>query len=218
MDAQIAKLQGALGKMRAALPQLGAASAKMAAGKAAMSAAKSKIRSALSQMADGIGQLDSASDAMRKAAAAQAAGVEVARHAVDETRLRAPADGTVVSALPGGQVAMIGAPVVVIRPAGPVLLDAFLSPDQASRVRVGDRADVTLDSVKGPVQGTVVERLDRCRVPAQQLPDADRAPRHRRARHGVAAGHGTAAGRPGRRGDPSRQVTVTVARHEAVRS
>ncbi len=151
----IGKTQAMLGMLNAALPQLEAAMAKMGQGAAQMSAAKAKIATALSKMSDGIDQLDQASSTAKIASAAQAAAIESAKAALDAATLRSPADGVVVSALPAGQVAMVGAPVVVIRPKTDVLVDVYLAPDQATRVRAGDPAEVTLDSLPAPVKGSV---------------------------------------------------------------
>ncbi len=155
VDAKIGQLEGALAGLNAALPQLEAVSAKMAQGATQMVTAKATIATALSKMADGIDQLEQASSTMKIAAKAQSAGVDLARFALDQATMRAPVDGTIVSALPAGQLAMVGAPVVVIRPRTAVLVDAYLSPDQVSRVKAGDKADVTLDSLPKPLPGRV---------------------------------------------------------------
>ena len=151
LDGKIAGAKAGL----AAIPKLQAALGKMAVGQAAMAAAKAKIASGLSQMADAIGQLENASDTIRIAAGAQAAGEKLAKYAADQAVLRAPVDGLVIQSVQPGQVVMVGAPVVTIRPTGDVLVDVYLSPEQAARVKVGDRADVTVDSLKGSLAGRV---------------------------------------------------------------
>lgn len=50
---------------------------------------------------------------------------------------------------------MVGAPVVVMRPAGDTLVDTYLTRDQLAGVHVGTSADVSLDSVHGVLQGSV---------------------------------------------------------------
>jgi multidrug resistance efflux pump len=152
---QLAGVRAALVKLRAAVPQLKAVLGKMSAGSAAMASAKAKIASALSKMSDGISQLNSASSVLRMAAAAQSTGVAMAKYALSQATVVAPTDGVVLSARPTGQTVVVGAPIATIRPAGDVLVDVYLSPEQAARVKVGDPAEVTVDSVKGAVPGRV---------------------------------------------------------------
>lgn len=125
------------------------------AGAGQLAAGRRKLASALAKISSGITTLENLSDIARIASGAQAAGVDLARQARDQATLRSPVDGVVVSAMPGGQIAMVGAPVVVIRPKGTTLVDTYVAPEDIGRVRVGDRADVTLDSVHGVLQGAV---------------------------------------------------------------
>ena len=155
VDGKAATVHAALAKLRAAVPQLTAVLAKMAAGSAAMAGAKTQIASALSQMADGISQLDNAGSVLRTAAGAQSTGVAIARRDLKEATVLSPVDGLVLSARPSGQTVIVGAPIAVIRPRGEVLVDVYLSPAQVSRVKVGDRAQVTVDSIAGTVAGRV---------------------------------------------------------------
>jgi multidrug resistance efflux pump len=170
VDAQLAKLEAGYAQLAAALPKLAAAKAKLAAGEGMMTAAKSKMRTALSKMDDGISQLENASVGMRKLAQGQVAGSDLARYTLGETRLRAPVSGVIVSAMPSGQVAMVGAPVVVIRPDAPVLVDAYLVAEQASRVKVGDTATVTFDSLPRPVEGKVTDVSTSFEFPPNNYP------------------------------------------------
>lgn len=155
LDGKLVALETGLGQLKAAIPQIEAGLAKMQTGEVAMADARTKIADALSQMADGIDQLENAHDVMRVAARAQAVGVDIARFTREQTTLRAPADGLVLSALPAGQLAMVNAPVVVIRPLGAVLVDVYLAPDVAARVKAGDSADVTTDSLSETFAGRV---------------------------------------------------------------
>jgi multidrug resistance efflux pump len=155
VDGRLAAISGALPKLRAAVPQLTGALAKMAAAGPALAAAKAKIASALSKMADGISQLENASKVIGIAAAAQSTGVSIARYAVSQATIVSPVDGVVLSVRPSGQTVVVGAPIATIRPKGDVLVDAYLAPDQVSRVKVGDRADVTVDSLSGTLAGRV---------------------------------------------------------------
>lgn len=155
VEAKLTKVEAALGQLEAAMPKLAAAQAQMAKGKAMMAAAKGKIGSALSKIDDGISQLENGSDTMRIASKAQGAGLGLARSALAEATVRAPEDGTVVRALSAGQVAMTGAPIVVLRPDSGTLVDTYLEPEQAARVKAGDPAEVTFDSVLGVQHGRV---------------------------------------------------------------
>lgn len=155
VDAQIAQVSGAVAGIQAALPKMTGALVQITTGMGKMAQAKALIATGLAKMADGITQLEQTSAVIKIASRAQAAGIDLAQLALDHANMRSPVDGTVVSALPTGQVAMVGAPVVIIRPDTRVLVDAFLSPEQAVRVRAGDAATVTLDSIREPLRGTV---------------------------------------------------------------
>jgi X-X-X-Leu-X-X-Gly heptad repeat protein len=145
-----------------ALPKLEAAYASLQVLVRQMTAANGKIASGLSQMADaltkmsdGIDQLENTAKVVRIASEGQAVGVDLARNSLAQAALRSPCAGVVKKAVPGGQMVMVGAPVVVIRPKGPTLVDAYLAPDQIGRVKVGDPSDVTFDSVPKVLKGTV---------------------------------------------------------------
>jgi X-X-X-Leu-X-X-Gly heptad repeat protein len=122
---------------------------------AQMQSGKAQVASALSKMADGISQMENGADTMRVGSEAQSAALKAARQALSDATLRAPCDGVVVSAMPGGQVAMVGAPVVVIRPSGETLVDVYLEADQLAGVKPGVTADIALDSVPNVLKGTV---------------------------------------------------------------
>jgi multidrug resistance efflux pump len=147
-QAKLAQLEGRLAQAQAGLPKLKSALSQLRSGRA-------KLASGLSQMNDAIAQLEDASDVVRIAAGARDVGVELARLALSQAVVTSPADGVVVSAMAPGQVAMVGAPVVVVRPDGPTYVDVYLPPEEAVRVRSGDAADVVLDSVPGTLRGTV---------------------------------------------------------------
>lgn len=170
VDAQTVQVSGALSGIEAALPKMRSGLAQMRTGLGKMDAAKGQIRTALSKMADGIDQLEQTSDVLSIAARAQSAGVDIAKLTLADAVLRSPVAGTVVSAQPAGQLAMVGAPVVTIRPDRDVAVDIYLAPEQAARVKAGDRATVTLDSIKEPLKGAVATVWPSAEFPPNAYP------------------------------------------------
>jgi X-X-X-Leu-X-X-Gly heptad repeat protein len=147
----LAGLQARLAQVRAMMPaDPGQTVAQLQAGKA-------KIASGLSQLSSGIDQLEAAGTKVEAAQGIRSVAVEAARAALAQATLRAPCDGVVTSAMHGGEVAMIGAPVAVIRPAGGTLVDTYLTNDQLAGIHRGTSAEVTLDSVRGVLRGSVRE-------------------------------------------------------------
>lgn len=162
----VGKAEGAvagLPNMRAGLKQLDKAQAQLDAGRATLNAG-------LAKMTDAIDQLSDASSVAKVAEGIQSSAVLLARAALAQATLTAPCDGVVVSAMHAGEVAMVGAPVVTIRPAGPTLVDTYLEADQLARIRLGAPADVTLDSVPGPLRGVVKEIDARDQFPPSSYP------------------------------------------------
>lgn len=139
---------GGLPKMLAGLQQLATAQQQLDAGRA-------KLNSGIAKLSDAISQIDSGKDVAKVAVGMPAAAVAQAQTALANATLYAPCDGVVVTALHTGEVPMVGAPVVVIRPAGDTLIDTYLTSDQLARVRVGSVADVSMDSVRGSLHGRV---------------------------------------------------------------
>ncbi len=152
---KIAAEQARLAKLQAQLQQVEAGVPRLRQGLAQAQAGRGRIASGLSQLTDAIGQLESGSEIVRAYASAQAVAVELARAALSQGTLRAPCDGVVVGAMHSGEVAIVGAPVVAVRPAGPTLVDSYLTSAQLAGVRAGVPADVALDSVRGVLNGRV---------------------------------------------------------------
>lgn len=142
------QMQAGMAKMKAGQQQLAAAQAKLDSG-------RSQLNSGLAKMSDGILQLNNGADTMRTASGVQSAGLASAKNALAQATLRAPCDGVVISAISAGQVATVGEPIVTIRPSVGTLVDTYLTSDQLSGVKAGEKVDVTLDSVPGVLSGTV---------------------------------------------------------------
>ena len=163
LESQLAGLRAKLAGLKGALVQLRKAEAALvagipkatAAGAAALAKGQAQLDAAIAKIDTGIQALDNGSETLRLAAGAQAAGVTMADSALAQATLRAPVNGVVVSAMAGGQVALVGAPVVVIRPDTATLVDTYVAPEDIGRVKVGDAADVSMDSVRGMLKGTV---------------------------------------------------------------
>jgi len=88
--------------------------------------------------------------AARARVAQTAAAVQLAKVARDRAELRAPFDGLLTDVLPHvGDELVIGAPVFEIVDASRLRVDANLDEADASRVKVGQRVEVTLDALPG---------------------------------------------------------------------
>jgi multidrug resistance efflux pump len=150
----VQKLSAALAGIRAGqamLPQLQATLQQLQTAQAQLNAGKSGI----SKLSDAISQLESGSDVAKVAAGVPSAGLARAEAALAQATLYAPSDGVVVSAMQPGELPIVGAPVVVVRPAGDTLVDTYLTSDQLEHVKVGSNADVSMDSIPGVLHGTV---------------------------------------------------------------
>lgn len=152
-----------------ALPQLRAAGRQLDAAQSRIDAGREKLESALAKMTDGIRQLESACEVARAAAGIPAVGVHAAKAALDQATIIAPCDGVVMRAMQAGEVAIVGAPVVTIRPTGPTLVDTYLEPGQAACVKAGASADIALDSLP-EVHGRVWTVSSRLESPPSNYP------------------------------------------------
>jgi multidrug resistance efflux pump len=151
---QIKEIGGAQALV-AALPTMRGLLQQMAAAQQQLNAGKAKLNSGIAKLSDAIDQLSSGSDVARVAAGIPSAARAAAETALSQATLRAPCDGVVVTALHAGEVPIVGAPVVTIRPSGDTLLDTYLTLEQLSHVKTGCSADVSVDSVRAPLRGTV---------------------------------------------------------------
>lgn len=131
---------------RVMLPQLEGQLAKLDAGLAKANGGLAKLGTAKAKLADARSTVRGARSILREAALAADAGVPVAEAKRAQAVVLAPVDGTVVSLVQPGTVLMADAPVVRLRRAGPAVVDSYLPPADAARLRVGAAAQVTIDS------------------------------------------------------------------------
>jgi X-X-X-Leu-X-X-Gly heptad repeat protein len=141
----IPKLRAALGQMDAGLVKLKQGLGKLATGATQLSSAKTQVTTARSVL----GILAGASDI----------GVQLAQARVAQATITSPVNGLVTYARPRGQLAMVGTPVVRIRPDGPRLVDTYLAADQLALVRLGTPVTLTYDSSPGTVTRGRITRL-----------------------------------------------------------
>lgn len=140
----------------ALLAQLRKQLALLDTGFAQAAAGQAKLASARAQLADAKQQLRDLRELAHILAQASYIRVQVAKYNLDAAVVRSDVNGVIQSAVPAGTVAMVGAPIVVIRKDGPTNVDVYLSPEYALRVAVGDRAEVRLDSLLGrAIEGRV---------------------------------------------------------------
>ena len=112
-------------------------------------AARRKLADAGAKLADARTALDSARDLAAIVADAHAVAVDLALAQRERAGVASPVGGIVVWAPERGTVALAGAPLAKVRPAGDSLVDTYLTAEQVARVRVGDRASVAVDSLPG---------------------------------------------------------------------
>jgi multidrug resistance efflux pump len=156
LQAQLAQVNAGLAQITAALTRIGAGEATIAANGAKLRAGQAKARaglatvsSALSKLGDAIAKLQNARDLATAALPVRDQAVVTAKHQAARAIILAPADGVVTQAMHAGETAMVGAPVVKIRRAGPSRIDTWVTLEQLPLARVGVRALVTADSLAG---------------------------------------------------------------------
>jgi HlyD family secretion protein len=98
--------------------------------------------------------------AARARVAQSEAAVQTARVARERSELRAPFDGLLTDVVPYvGDEVIVGAPIFEIIDATKLRVEAALDEADASRVRVGQRTEVTLDALPGVVLHGAVSQV-----------------------------------------------------------
>jgi HlyD family secretion protein len=109
-------------------------------------------------------QIDEARAAAKLAeadVAAAATAIEMAQTQLNELELKAPIDGTVITrAAEPGRVIAAGAAVLTIVDLSNLYLRAFVPEGDIARVKLGQKAQVFLDSAPGQAVEAVVSRVD----------------------------------------------------------
>jgi len=153
------------------IPQLKAALAQLDAGQAQLNTAAGKLATASAQLSTAKQQLTNARDLLRILADAQDIGVEIARLRLSQATIVSPVDGTVLEARQAGEIAMVNAPIVRIRPDGAREVDTYLTSDQLALVKVGTPVEVTYDSAPGvTIRGSVARIAGFSAVPPTSFP------------------------------------------------
>jgi len=153
------------------IPQLKAALAQLDAGQAQLSAAAGKLATASSQLSTAKQQLSNARELLRILADAQDIGVALAQLRLSQATIVSPVDGVVIEARQAGEIAMVNAPIVRIRPDGAREVDTYLTSDQLAQVKVGTPVEVTYDSAPGViVRGSVARMAGFSVVPPTSFP------------------------------------------------
>lgn len=153
-----------LAKLKAALAQVDAGLAKTAS-------ARSKLNEGADRLADARSQVTGAREVLGIVAGAKDIAVDLAEARLAQAAIVAPVTGVVTEARRAGTLAMVGAPVVRIRPAAPTRLDTFVTPEQLGRVRVGSPAEVDFDSNPGgPLPGRVTRIAETAEFPPNAFP------------------------------------------------
>ena len=160
-----------LAGMKAGLVQLNKGLAQMKAGLAKIDSGLAQMRKALATIDKTRRQLVNARELLQLNADAQQIAIDIAAARRDTATITSPVDGIVTFATSKGTVAMVGAPIVKIRPDGSTHIDTFLTADQLVQVHVGTPVTVDFDSNPGgPIAGTIATVGDAAVVPPTAFP------------------------------------------------
>lgn len=178
----VAKAKAGIAKLKAGIAAidqgLAAAPAGFAKGQAQIATGRTKLATASSQLSQGASalskakkQLQNARKVLQLTTAITDAAVTIADARLVQATVRAPVSGIVTEARSTGAVAMVGSPLVRIRPDEPTKIDSYLAPEQLSSVHVGDKATVNFDSnTKGPLTGRVTQIASQSEFPPTSFP------------------------------------------------
>lgn len=142
---------------RAAVAQMEAALAQLDAGIAKAEAGLSRLDDARATLADARVVLDDLRVAASHAADAADAGAKVAEARLALATVRAPVAGTITQAPAAGAVAYAGAPLARIRPDGDVVVEAYVSAEDAPLLAKGRGVRVSADYLDTPLAGEVID-------------------------------------------------------------
>jgi HlyD family secretion protein len=147
----LAAINPGLAKIAAGLKQVAAGEAQLAAAQAQLNAASSQLNTAADALSTAKKQITNARDTLTIVADSQQVAIDLAEAKRDQATIHSPVNGVVTFAVPAGTVAMVGSPIVRIKPDEPARVDTYLTPEQLALVKVGSAADVTYDSAPGKV-------------------------------------------------------------------
>jgi multidrug resistance efflux pump len=162
-----------LAALKNALSGLNAGLAGARTGLATIDTNLAKMAKGLRTMDAAIQQLAGAHDLLEINIDSQDVAVRLAKARRDAATITSPVSGFVTFAKAAGTAVMVGAPVVRIRPDGPVRVDTYLTGDELASVTIGTQATVDFDSNTGsPLTGRIASIGDTAVVPPTSFPTA----------------------------------------------
>lgn len=151
IDPGLAKIDAGLAQVNAGLAKVVAGEAALRTGAAALSTAAGKLATASDALKTAKRQVLNARNVTRIIAQNAAVPVELAEAKLAQATIVSPVTGYVTQAATSGQVVIVGAPVVRVRPSALALVDAYVTPVQLASLHLGSPADITYDSDGGRV-------------------------------------------------------------------
>ncbi|KAF0209456.1 MAG: HlyD family efflux transporter periplasmic adaptor subunit [Actinomycetota bacterium] len=153
-----------IARLKSALTGIDAGIAKMSSGLRTMASGSAKLADAKTTVRNG-------RDLLTVVADGRDVAVDIARARLNAAVITSPVGGLVIFARRTGDVAMMNAPLVKIRPDSPALVDTYLTAEQLAHVRTGARAEVTYDSSPGSVlTGRITSIADSSAFPPTAFP------------------------------------------------
>jgi multidrug efflux pump subunit AcrA (membrane-fusion protein) len=167
----LAKISAGLAKVNAGFAKLATASAKIAAAEGKLATAADQLATASDALKTAKKQVVRARDSLKIIADSASIGIALAEVKRDQATISTPVSGVVTQAAAQGTVALVGAPIVRIRPDEPALVDTYLTAEQLGKLRAGAPADVTYDSGHGTaLRGTLALVGDNALFPPTSFP------------------------------------------------
>jgi len=151
----IAQLKAALKQIDAGLKQLAAAKKQLATGLKKATSGLRKLDDARATLNDARAELRDLKKLAQVAADSSHVSIDTANWQAGLTTVTAPASGTIVSIVDAGTAHTPGSPLAVIRPDGPRLVDAWVTPAQRAQLALGDSATVQGDWMAASVSGSL---------------------------------------------------------------
>jgi multidrug resistance efflux pump len=162
-----------LAGLQNALTGLNAGLAGARKGLATIDAGLAKMAKGLAQIDSGLTQLRAARKLARVNIQAQDVAVLLAQSRRDSATIVSPVSGVVTFARIAGTAAIVGAPLVRIRPDGPTRVDTYLTTDQLAQVTIGTPVTVDFDSNTGGAKtGRIAVISGAAAVPPTGFPTA----------------------------------------------
>lgn len=156
IDPGLAQISAGLKKVNAGLAKVATGEAALQTGAAALSTAAGKLATASDALKTAKTQVTTARDVTRIIAKNADVPVTLAEAKLDQATIVSPVTGVVTQAATTGQVIVVGAPLVRIKPEEPALVDTYVTPEQLAKVHLGSVADISYDSSGGRVsRGTL---------------------------------------------------------------